>query len=434
MKKWPILLFLLLTFCLFASDAKGRVVYASLSDAEKELYLNMERCIEEKKQNLESVPPSLDTNMKVLLAYLSDNPEVYFVKPMLNYEETTQGKKFVSNRILFTYEHLEDLASFDEALASKTRTNVSALKALPSDYARLLAIYTFLASKTVYDLSYPDQGIYSVFVSGKGVCSGFARAFQYLASAIDIDTIYVSGYLKEDPSVSHAWALALLDGHWCHFDPTLASGKDGVNYDYFAISDETIAKTHTIDNSYPIPPCNTDALSYSHQMGWYSERYTLAGAENIIHRSLARDDTDWAFEYGSAIEEAKAYSALIEKKAIFTILEKNHIEGADISYSRDKRRHIIHIHLKPGFTRFSCLEFDTYRYKDVLRSIKETIKEKDESITLEFTNAEAYQTAQKKLIEEQGLFTLLSDLGKKAQRASYSTSDTLQRIKIFLPK
>lgn len=105
-----------------------------------------------------------------------------------------------------------------------------------SDYDKEANLYLWLVTHAEYDQShYEKQGAprtsyepYGPLVRGKGVCLGFATAFQLLMDMADVECITVVGaafYSRED----HAWNMVRLNGQWYCVDPTWdldGSGRD----------------------------------------------------------------------------------------------------------------------------------------------------------------------------------------------------------------
>ena len=96
-----------------------------------------------------------------------------------------------------------------------------------SDYDKELALYTWLTGNVSYDQAhYEKKGAprtsyepYGPLVKGKGVCLGYATAFQLLMDMADIECITVTGaaFMSRE---NHAWNMVRLNGEWYCVDPT----------------------------------------------------------------------------------------------------------------------------------------------------------------------------------------------------------------------
>lgn len=127
-----------------------------------------------------------------------------------------------------------------------------------SDYDKELALYTWLTGNVSYDQAhYEKKGAprasyepYGPLVKGKGVCLGYATAFQLLMDMADIECITVTGaaFMSRE---NHAWNMVRLNGEWYCVDPTwdmdlwiaAQDGEASVQYSYFNVTSQYMADT-----------------------------------------------------------------------------------------------------------------------------------------------------------------------------------------------
>ncbi len=127
-----------------------------------------------------------------------------------------------------------------------------------SDYDKELALYAWLTGNVSYDQShYEKKGAprssyepYGPLVEGKGVCLGYATAFQLLMDMADIECITVTGaaFMSRE---NHAWNMVKLNGEWYCADPTWdmdlwiadQDGEPFVQYRYFNVTSDYMAGT-----------------------------------------------------------------------------------------------------------------------------------------------------------------------------------------------
>lgn len=104
--------------------------------------------------------------------------------------------------------------------------------------------HDLIAENVVYDLDYTviGQSAYSVMVTGRTVCAGYATAFQMLANASGIPTVCVTG--TSERGVSHEWCESLVDGIWYGVDVTWDDLDPGVRYTYFNLDEEQMNRQH----------------------------------------------------------------------------------------------------------------------------------------------------------------------------------------------
>ena len=94
-------------------------------------------------------------------------------------------------------------------------------------------------------------------LNGKAVCSGYAVTFDYFMYVLGIEHEHVSGYATNSSGLTggHAWDQGLLDNQWyyvdCTWDDTIRSdGKNELQFTYFLITEEQMAKDHVAEEIY----------------------------------------------------------------------------------------------------------------------------------------------------------------------------------------
>lgn len=153
---------------------------------------------------------------------------------------------------------------------------------------QVMYIYKWLALYCDYNVySAYNQTIYSVFVYRNSVCTGYAKAAQYLFELLGIESKLVFGKIKNSEKDSrHCWLVVNIDGTWYHLDPTFAvssiqhmlrnagvepvEGVDGLIYNYFCTDDATVKLSkepsarskELIEDEDALPKCNS-CIDYS---------------------------------------------------------------------------------------------------------------------------------------------------------------------------
>ena len=117
------------------------------------------------------------------------------------------------------------------------------------DYEKERALYGWLVTHASYDQDHYDPlksldpnafNPYGPLVGGKGVCLGFATAFQLLMDMAEVECITVVGaaYMSRE---DHAWNMVRLDGEWYCVDPTWDLGL--LFWRYFNVTSDWMART-----------------------------------------------------------------------------------------------------------------------------------------------------------------------------------------------
>ena len=101
--------------------------------------------------------------------------------------------------------------------------------------------YTWICDNCVYDYQAKDDSLshtpYSLFELGTAVCDGYTGAYNLLLKLEGIDCTALS-------NTSHIWTVATLDGISYHIDTTWGDSGRGINYNYFAMTEEQSRAEH----------------------------------------------------------------------------------------------------------------------------------------------------------------------------------------------
>lgn len=155
------------------------------------------------------------------------------------------------------------------------------------DYVRTLSVwkqvmyvYKWIALYCNYDIhSAHNQTIFSVFVLRHSVCTGIAKAAQYLLELLGIESRLLFGKLKNSEEDSrHCWLVVNVEDKWYHLDPTFAlpetehllhqcgespmQGEDLLFYNFFCADTVSIKHSRTIEEEELLPDCN-DKIAYT---------------------------------------------------------------------------------------------------------------------------------------------------------------------------
>lgn len=191
------------------------------------------------------------------------------------------------NLIRYTFEYDIDKETMDKYY--NLFTFIDQETKFMSDYDKAKYIHDWIVKNTSYDYDFyksnqksvAERNPYSsssVFLYGKAVCQGYARAFQSLASVTGLNSIIISGETYSGSRWGgHAWNLVEIDGKLYHIDttwddPVATDGRELLRYKYFLIDDRTIGEDHRWDES-KYPRANNGCLNQGLDLtGWDNER------------------------------------------------------------------------------------------------------------------------------------------------------------------
>lgn len=200
---------------------------------------------------------------------MRNNPDIFWFSHQWCY---SQEKATVSLRYTIDKERCEKIArQIDDVVRNDFKL----------DYVRTLSVreqmmyvYKWLALYCNYDThSAHNQTIYSVFVYRNSVCTGIAKAAQYLFKLLGIESRLVFGKMNNSEKDSrHCWLIVNIKGRWYHIDPTFAipetehllqqcgvkqiQGDDILFYNFFCVDTATIKQSRTIEEEKLLPLCN----------------------------------------------------------------------------------------------------------------------------------------------------------------------------------
>lgn len=289
------------------SEMTGYYAYDTLSKPEKIWYLDIYRIL----KNRETEGRLYDGYLteigvhdidRIFHCVLNDHPEFFYVDGY-SYTNYTQGESTVEVVFSGTYTMEPDEVAEKQALiddyVGKCR---SGLPETADEYEKTKYVYEYVIRNTEYALSAPDgQNICSVFLNGKSVCQGYAKATQYLLNRFGVAATLVTGTVKNGTE-GHAWNLVRIDGKYYFVDTTWGDacfepgetdeddcGTGTVDYDFLCVTTEQLSRTHRIDNIVDIPLCRDMDANYYVREGAYFTAYDGEALQNLFDRAIAEE-------------------------------------------------------------------------------------------------------------------------------------------------
>ena len=129
--------------------------------------------------------------------------------------------------------------------------------------------------------------ICGVFLDGKAVCEGYARAMQYLLQKCGIECAEVAGYIRKETGESdgaHAWNILKIDGDYYYLDTTWDDSSNTVQtvktndlgFDYFCITTDELTRTRDVDLCpTDVPVCDAIRGNYYYHNDLVLDSYDL---------------------------------------------------------------------------------------------------------------------------------------------------------------
>lgn len=259
---------------------------------EKKIYARIDEAINKREEIVYiGVKESEDITEKVnkvLTAYFYDNPKCYYVSNQY-LVSTSDFKLFEYSTLTLSY----TVNSTDE-IGIKNRELETVIDSMlqanitedMTDFEKEVAIHDALVEHVSY-YQYEDinkipsikHTAYSALVQKEAVCDGYSKAFKMLLEEAGIESIIASGSTED---VAHAWNIVKLEDEYYHVDVTSDKFEQNSKYvihTYFNLTDESISKTHVIDNKFELPECNSNKYDYYTQKDYY-----ISNQDNLYNK------------------------------------------------------------------------------------------------------------------------------------------------------
>ena len=171
-------------------------------------------------------------------------------------------------------DHLDDIIAFTKKLISSCTTDEQKVKAIHDWLAKNISYDNFsIYNNDTTNAVDPDK----VYITKKGVCSGYARLAKIMFAVAEIPCLNITGYANANSldkttysGTNHEWNAVYINNKWQLIDITWDSlnkyygeGNDSnisgqkPNYTYYGISPELIGGDH----------CSFDTLEYTEVTG-----------------------------------------------------------------------------------------------------------------------------------------------------------------------
>ena len=152
------------------------------------------------------------------------------------------------------------------------------------------------------------RSICGVFLEGKAVCEGYARAMQYLLQKCGIECAEAVGYiLKEngDRGEAHAWNIVKIDGDYYYIDTTWDDSSNTVQtvkitdpgFDYFCITTDELTRTRDLSLCpVSVPECAAIRANYYYHNNCVLDKYDLNKIKEIAQAAAKNKNKSFTFK------------------------------------------------------------------------------------------------------------------------------------------
>ena len=314
--------------------------YDQMEDARKAVYSQILDGIASREASFDITCESTDDIEPALQGVLMDHPEFFWMDGEANiYGETGKGKEKIT--LTFNVDPSQ-IDSIQSQIDAKVNDFLASIPASASSYTIARAAYQYVIRNTDYgsDVS-QNQNIQSVFLSGRSVCAGYAKAYQYLCHRAGIPCAYLTGTITTS-GANHAWNMVTLDGTNTLVDPTWGdptynesetdSRRLDIIYDYFCLTtDELTRAHHTFSTKYAVPDCTSTSYDFYRLLGDYMTSYDGQTIQDHLYATVRNGESVTYLKFENASDYETALSELFIDGGLITdpLQEKMKKEGTN---------------------------------------------------------------------------------------------------------
>lgn len=295
---------------------------------------------------------TLDKNVldRIFACVMNDHPELFYVEGY-QYTEYTYGGSVTSLTFSGTYSMTDVEVDYNKLLIEQKIKDCFLHVPLNEDeYSTVKYLYEWMINNTEYDKNVQDnQNICSVFIQGRSVCQGYAKAMQYMLQRADIPCLLVTGFTNGE---RHAWNLVRVDGNYYYLDPTwgdasytyhgAATAQEGfapaINYDYFLVTEDEMKRTHSFEKVVKLPKCTATEDNYFVREGLLFTDYDEQQLMQIFGSEEAKSKNYVTIKSAGRENYEQMLSTLVDSQKIFDFIDK---QGSSISYTVNEEQRII---------------------------------------------------------------------------------------------
>ena len=317
------------------AENNGRYYYDHLDGDNKRLYAELYHITAARGEKIKVSSMDEKTVDTVFQYMMADHPEIFYADGY-TYTRYTIGDELI--KLGFTARYLCDTAeekARNEAIEGKVAAILAGAPGGEDQYAKAKYVYEKLIDMTEYEIGSPDnQNICSVFINGRSVCQGYAKAAQLLLNRMGVKTTLVTGTVSAGsrPQARHAWNLTNVNGRDYFLDVTWGDSSfqqaaseetlnRRINYDYLLDTTRDIAGTHSCDALVPIPECTHLEDNYYVREGAYFTAYSAEQMAALFERAYSSGAETVTVKCADDTAYGEITGVLITDRGIFDYLK-----------------------------------------------------------------------------------------------------------------
>lgn len=317
--------------------------YSFLTKSQQTIYAEILYLLQNR---IDNVSVSSVNEEEIDIAYscvLADHPELFYVEGYTSRvrKENDEISEILISGIYCINEEKSEL--YQRRIEAEVEIFLMGIEEKWSDYEKVKYTYEYLIQNNEYDeTAQYSQNICSIFLNHESVCTGYAKATQYLLTKLGIPCTFLTGFGTN--GIKHAWNMVTINGNNYYLDTTwgdssyILTGNSmyvpedmvpSINYDYFCITTNELNKTHTIDNVIPMPLCTATDANYYLNEGLLYESLDVDKLKAMFDKSYENNDMYVTMKASNTGAYNELYDYLINDKNIFTYVRN----GKNVTYA-----------------------------------------------------------------------------------------------------
>lgn len=219
----------------------------------------------------------------VICSVVYDYPEFYWLESFSYISNNSNKVLSITPLCVSEYRLGETRRTLQNTMDEEIARYLELVDEATSDYQKELIIHDEIINQVKYSLNgsgNPSEEKWAHSIVGvfdpsikKVVCEGYAKAFQLLMNACNIDCIFVTG---TGNGGGHGWNKVKLGGDWYNVDvtwddPVTNDGSNFLRHNYFNLTDNEFYNDHRPGNTtltgingwcYDLPISNADTYKF----------------------------------------------------------------------------------------------------------------------------------------------------------------------------
>lgn len=313
------------------AENKGYFAYDNIETENQQLYAEILLILQNRGNGIALCSVEEETVEKIAECVLLDHPELFYVHGYSYEKHMFAG---TVQKIVFTPNYTMNETEIQTAKQQIDSYVQACFEGLPfgaTDYDKVKYIYEFVILNTEYNLEAPEnQNICSVFLYGQSVCSGYAKAVQYLLQQQGMQAAVVTGSVISGEL--HAWNLVKVNSQYYYVDATWGDASyqsdaetqgalAGINYDYLCITTADLLKTHIIDNPITPPTCSAQMDNYYVKEGLYLNMLDSLRLKTIFEEAYSEGRQYVSLRCANETVFKQVQTDLLDNQQIFQYLQ-----------------------------------------------------------------------------------------------------------------